>query len=83
MTLHLRYLVLAAGFSLVAAGLFAMMRFEQRSGQGFLLLWKPASWTRDAQPSLFKARMASYWLGIFVFSLAALADFAAFFGIIR
>ena len=82
MSLHWPYFALTIAFALIAAGMLAMMRLEQRTGQAHLFFWKPSSWQREASPSLFRTRIASYWVGILIFGLAALADFAGFLGII-
>ena len=61
---------------------YLVMRAERHSGRA-LLGWSLLSWNAQRYPVLFKARLASYWLGIVVFGLAGAAFFAEFLGFVE
>ena len=65
----------------VVIGLYLMRRLEDRTGKAYLLFINPPGWTRAKHPTLFKLRLASYWIGISTFGLATLAFWAEFLGI--
>jgi len=66
----------------VAVASYFVRRAEQQSGRA-LLGWSVLSWNVERYPTLFKIRIASYWLVIVVFGLAGLAFFAEFLGIVQ
>ena len=61
---------------------YLVMRAEQEGGRA-LLGWGLMSFNAERFPTLFKWRLASYWLVISIFGLAALAFFAEFLGILE
>ena len=82
MTLHWWFLMPSTICSALSVALFYVRQAEQRNGRA-LLGWNFLSWNAERYPTLFKMRIASYWLFIGFFGIAALAFFAQFLGIVN
>ena len=66
----------------IALASYLVMRAERQGGRA-LLGWSVPSWNATRYPTLFKIRLASYWLSIGIFGLAGAAFFAEFLGIVE
>jgi len=82
MNLQWPFLLLASFFACLTVVTILVRRAERESGRA-LLGWSLFSWRADKYPTLFKLRLASYWLAISFFGLAAFLFFVQFLGIVN